>query len=506
MASVDYRQLFKNLEKSKHEPEPQIKAIRELMYAFMRNAASVSIGGKGRSYRQTLFKVKRWYENERRSIENCANKTQLLLATALGGAASYFCEFFESLENIFKSKSRDSIGELVAKIRKGQEFFTKFKGGQGKDFFEAICLYNDNQPREALKCLDTLTKSQGKTMINCPITQLLNDAAFRPLLKLKGDCHFEQREFFEAIENYTRALGMYHVFEDIDFSFVQEIIKNYKTMICEMEDMPGAFEALFQNVYREINDFLPQFDPANFSDEAIQLQRGLSYYHLGYYAEAKSDLKIIQNEHCSEETLRRQDFLRLNELCHSFLYCKRFKHALLCVFKGKAFIDKYSTDKDLVNQSCILLLAKCLYKNKRFLEAHRFCEKLNADILTKEALREALELNGHCLMQLKHYEKALDHYEHAFLFASNAVQKLNVAFSIYQLAFKTEDMEKCRSFERLMKGPKFYANVSKLLKREDFNSEAMKFTLEKSVEKSTENVNHVVFCNSAMIALMLKNK
>ena len=109
-------------------------------------------------------------------------------------------------------------------------------------------------------------------------------------------------------------------------------------------------------------------------------------------------------------------------------------------------------------------------------------------------------------MQLKHYEKALDHYEHAFLFASNAVQKLNVAFSIYQLAFKTEDMEKCRSFERLMKGPKFYANVSKLLKCEDFNSEAMKFTLEKSVEKSTENVNHVVFCNSAMIALMLKNK
>ena len=495
MALVDYRRLFRNLEKSKHEAEPQMKAVRELMVAFIRNIQSGMSpkGSKGRSYRQTLFKVERWYENERRFIENCENKTQLVLAKTLGGAASFLCQMLDSREN---------INELVDKIRKGQEFLTKIKGGQGKDFFAAFSLYNNNQPREALMCLDALTKSQDKIMTNCPISQLLNEAAFRPMLKLKGDCHFELREFFEAIENYTRALGMYHIFEDLDVSFFQEM---QEEVLYGMEGLPQKLDFV-KKLSCDIRDFLSQFNSTNFSDEVIQLQRGLSYYHLGYYAEAKSDLKIIQNEHCSEETLRRQDFLRLNELCHSFLYCKRFKHALLCVFKGKAFIDKYSTDKDLVNQSCILLLAKCLYKNKRFLEAHRFCEKLNADILTKEALREALELNGHCLMQLKHYEKALDHYEHAFLFASNAVQKLNVAFAIYQLAFKTEDMEKCRSFERLMKGPKFYANVSKLLKREDFNSEAMKFTLEKSVEKSTENVNHVVFCNSAMIALMLKNK
>ena len=503
MALVDFKGLFKNLEKSKHEAEPQIKALRELMSAFIRNIATgmSPIGSKGRSYRQTLSRVERWYENERRFIENCENKTQLILASTLGTSASSLCQILESRQN---------IDEVIAKARKAQEFFTKFKGGQGKDFYSAICLYNNNQPREALECLNALLKSHGKTKITCPITQLLYDSAVRPMLKLKGDCHFELREFFEAIENYTKAEGMDHIFEDVDISFFKEMLKE---ALCHMEGMEGIpGYALVKMMCGEIGDYLSQFDYENFSDDVIQLQRGLSYYHLGYYAEAKSDLKIIQNL-CLQDTLRRQQFLRLDELCHSFLYCKRFKHALLCVFKGKVFIDEYSTEKDLVNQSCILLLAKCLYKNKRFLEAHRFCEKLNADILTKKALKEALELNGHCLTQLKHYEKALDHFEHAFLFASSKVQKLNVAFAIYKLAFYAQDMEKCKRFEEHMKRPKFYANASKLLKCEDFNAEAMKFTLEKSVEKlelssspSTENVTHLVFCNSAMIALMFKNK
>ena len=99
--------------------------------------------------------------------------------------------------------------------------------------------------------------------------------------------------------------------------------------------------------------------------------RGVSYFMIRYYEEAKSDLKKIQLEVMKTgEVPLSVDFTHAYLcLAKSFLYRKRYKHALRAAYQLSFWIEQAMDQNPPVSY----VKAWCLYENKKFKEAQWIC-------------------------------------------------------------------------------------------------------------------------------------
>ena len=156
------------------------------------------------------------------------------------------------------------------------------------------------------------------------------------------------------------------------------------------------------------------------------------------------------------------------------------------------------------------LLAKCLYKDKKFVKANWLLSDLILDCQNDIIKLLALELNGHCLMEMNKYAQAMKTFTKAFELASSCnVSNLRIHFAMYKYACDAQDLAYVTDLQYLILPWQSYSSLPLMEKEDIFETNSFKFGIEKSIQamkpvKSEEAQNHLMFCNSFMITKMFE--
>ena len=152
-----------------------------------------------------------------------------------------------------------------------------------------------------------------------------------------------------------------------------------------------------------------------------------------------------------------------------------------------------------------LLLAMCLYKDKKFVQANWILSDLILECQDDKIKLNALELNGHSLMEMNKYAEAMNNFNQAYKLAPNA----RIHCSMYKYAYDAQDTVYLNNLRYLILPWTSYFPIS-LLKEGSFETTSVTFVIEESIQavkpfKSVEEVqNHLMFCNSFMITKMFE--
>ena len=215
-------------------------------------------------------------------------------------------------------------------------------------------------------------------------------------------------------------------------------------------------------------------------------------------------MKIIMKEPSKPINLR-EYFV----LCNSFLWLKRYKHALHAAYLLRLYTQKLDMPITYSWENTHLL-AKCLYKDKKFVKANWILSDLILECLDDEITLDALELNGHSLMEMNKYAEAMKNFNQACEIASSldtSIQRIH--FAMFKYACEAQDMVYLTDLRYLILPWPSYFPIS-LMEDENPETSSVKFVIEESIQavkpfKSEEEVqNHLMYCNSVMITKMFQ--
>ena len=155
------------------------------------------------------------------------------------------------------------------------------------------------------------------------------------------------------------------------------------------------------------------------------------------------------------------------------------------------------------------LLAQCLYECKKFEEAQWICPDLILYGQENDIKATALELNGHCLVEMNKYSEGMTNLDQAYELTSSPVDKLRIRFAMYKYAYDAQDAVYCTKLQYLILPPTSYTNFPELLMEKGRIENTVEFVIEKSAQKvksdpSEDAQNHLMFCNSVMITKKFK--
>ena len=393
-------------------------------------------------FKQCLSSTLRWYENNRRYFDE--NTVGLALLNEV------FIEYGYSTK--IPSRFKEEM-DLLEKVR---------------------LLCNNNQNEEAMELLKTIEAKVKKAVETSDVWSAdWVDGFYRS----RGICFSNLNLYHLAIEDCTRYLARTAM--HIDYA-------NEKK-----EKMGVISSDNFKNMKNEMQE--------------IQRERGFCYFKLGYYEEAKSDLKLL----LKKLTFRIDGLLlrELDALCQSFLCLERYKHALHAVYKLR-FCSKSKKPDFPISHSWFVsaLLAKCLYKNKKFPEANWILSDLIVECQDYRIKVIALELNGHCLMEMNKYAEAMKNFNQAYELAKNQNEStLRIHLAMYRYAHDEKDTDATADLQYLILLWSVYIPVT-LMEKENgiIETTSVKFVIEKSIQfmkryKTEEAQNHLTFCNSVMM-------
>ena len=396
-------------------------------------------------FKQTLASTVRWYENNRRYFDKDILKLGL-----------------EGLNEVFHRYGYSSLAETPSCLKENMDILLKVR-----------LLCNSNQIAEALSLLKTMEGKVEKAVKASDLTAVEWVLSF---FKHRGTCFAKLEMYHLAIQDYSQYLARSTVINDPLPSKVEKIVNLEEPRQTRL---------------------------------AIQRRRGICHYEVGYYEEAKSDLKIILKK--PPTPINAALLVQLDALCQSFLWLKRYKHGLLAAYQHRFYTKKL--DMPMVNSwFATLLLAVCLHKNKKYVEANWILSDMILDcqddlINLKVA---ALGLNGHCLMEMKKYAQAMRTFNQAIELTSSKLNlsKLRIRFAMYKYAYDAQDMAYLTDLKYLVQPWKTYYPVF-LIEKGMAETTSVKFVIEESIQevkhsKSEEAQNHLMFCNSVMITKMFK--
>ena len=451
---VTFRLLFRALEKSKINTSDQCRALMDLSVSFITNSKRRNEA----TFKQTLASTVRWYENNR----------QFLDKDILGPGLTY-------LYWVFKCCGYHSLVETIDRQFEGETCVFR------KLLKKAIDLFNNHMVEDALSLLKTLEPKVKKFCEASEIQDLTKAPWQLPLVKsffeVRADCHFWMQSYHLAIEDYSQSLA---ILDNCPLSVVPK---------AKLDDKYGYFE---ESVRYEM---------------IFQIRRGISYRRIGYYEEAKSDLKIVQKK--PPVNLKILDVRAFNSLCESFLNLKRFKHALLAAYQVRFYSKKLGLSANFSRNQ--RLLAKCLYEDKKFQEAQWLCSDLILDDCEDEIKATIFELNGHCLMEMNKYDEAIMNFTRALQLTCQS-DRMRIWFALYKYAFDVQHSFHLTASQFVASPwPSYecYTYFPKLLMEKGRIESTVKFVIEKSIQevkskKSKEAKNHLMFCNSAMISMKFR--
>ena len=391
-------------------------------------------------FKQALANTARWYENNRRHLDRA------ILGLGL-----------QILNEVFIENGYSSLAEAPSLFAEEERLLEKVR-----------LLSNNNQNEEALSLLKTMEPKVEEAM---QTPHLFPESLVAAFFTYRGTCFANLKLYHLAIEDYSQCLARTAKFKAV-MSLKEEIMYNFKEVRKD--------------------------------SHITQTRRGTCYFCVGYYEEAKSDLKIIMKKPSTPIDLTRVK--GYFALCNSFLELKRYKHALHAAYLLRFYAKKLGMQIEWSNTN---LLAMCLYKDKKFVQANWILSDLILECQDDKSKINALELNGHILMEMNKYAEAMKNFNQAYELSPNFLGKSRIHFAMYKYACEAQDMVYLTDLRYLILPWRSYFPIS-LLKEESFFTTFVKFVIEKSIQalkpfKSEEEVqNHLMYCNSVMLTKLFK--
>ena len=451
---VTFRLLFRNLEKSKINTRGQNQALMKLSVNLIASPGRCHEAG----FRQTLADAARWYENKRRFLD----------MDILGQGLTYLNEVFTSygypaIPDITDCPDQSEAHDLHIMNIDAQGMYSMM----GK----AEQLINKNRPADALSLLKTL-ESMCKRFCESKLSNYSN-TPWGAYLELKAHCYFRLEIYPSAIEDYSQSLAL-----------LEKGPPSKDPEICNIED---------------------ESKPSR--QQHMLMKRGISYHYIGYHEEAKSDLKIALKN--LPARIYDEELEAFFSLCGSFLYLRRFKHALLAAYQNRFYAKKVGKSGNYPSNQ--YLLTKCLYEDKKFQEAQWLCPDLISGDCDDEIKAAAVELNGYCLMEMKKYGEAMINLFQATELISCPSDRMRICFAMYKYACDAQVMALLPAIQSqiLPWSEVSYKLFPKLLMERGRIENAVKFVIENSAQevkskRSREAKNHLRFCNSVMISMKFR--
>ena len=303
---VDFRLLLRNLEKSKANTEAKKEALNALTSAFCDPIRKAN----DPALRKAIGNVMRWVENNRNYLDQDVFQHELM-----------------TLDRVLVSRGYPSILPRSALTETIDKFLQR-----------AYELQTAEKYKEALSVLDAVwPKIEENMRIELEDNNLTVLAQHQDFQEMYGHCCFGKKRYIGAIESYTEYLSVAKLSSPEDLSILSPIEE--------------------KRVSEKILSTLTL--------------RGASYFLIRYYEEAKSDLKKIQLEvfKTGEVPLSVVFTNAYLKLAKSFLYRKRYKHALRAAYQLSFWIEQAMDQNPPVSY----VKAWCLYENKKFKEAQWIC-------------------------------------------------------------------------------------------------------------------------------------
>ena len=448
--STSYRLLFRNLEKARKNSKEQDQALMELSLSLMREPKACHEA----ALRQTLDRTVRWYENNRKYLDKAILQRGLHV-----------------LNEVFIQYEYSSLAEGPSKVKEEMEVIEKAR---------ALC--NKEQDTRALALLKPLEAKVEKSLATSDTSDFRYTSIdwVADFLGCRGKCYDHLSMWHLAIEDYTQFLA--RISKELD----NQLSMNHDNII-----------NLVKSRRIMIN---------------TQRCRGHCYYNVGYYAEAKSDMKYFLKLKKPPTPFNDLFLTQLNCLYNSYLKLKRYKHALLAAYQLRFYTKKLNMPI-LHSWSATMSLAQCLYKNKKFPEANWLLSDLILECQDDKIKIAAFELNGHCLMEMNKYKEAMKNLKQANVLNTdtNGSKLLNkrIHIAMYKYASDAQDKAYCKVLQMVTLPWVSYDPIY-WIEHGSFETETIKCVIEKSIQVvkpyncSEKAQNHLMFCNSIMITKMFK--
>ena len=405
-------------------------------------------------FKQTLASTVRWYEKHKKFLDR-----------------DYLGRPIELLNEVFLQFGCSSVVEGPSRTQDDYDLLDMVRA-----------LSNKNQDEEALILLKTMEEKVEKALED---EESWERDWLNVFFRVRGHCFTKLNQYHLAIEDYSKYLALME-------------------KMCDNSDVSSKR----QKIRKMFN-----FKEIKMEVEEIQRRKGRLCYNEGYYEEAKSDLKsFLKKPPIELDAYVLYDF---DALCKSYLWLGRYKHTLHAAYLRRFYTKKLGSPA-LESWSATCLLAECLYKNKKFIEANWILSDLILVCQNNKIKISALELNGHCLMELNKYAEGMKNFSEGWDLSETCddahiqMKAMRIRYAMLKYASDAQDTVYGAKLEYLIRPLPIFFPIPLIEKGDGkIDSTSIKFAIEKSIQlvkpyKPEKVKNHLMFCNSYMITKMFE--